>query len=87
MAPFYTANQTFAKTGLGQTWENLKKRSTFLQADEPGWYFPAESPEHYMNASLGVHAAALKQEWDAFLAKNKVTGLGGGGDMPLTNRW
>lgn len=38
-----------------------------------------------MNASLGVHAAALKQEWDAFLAKNKVTGLGGG--MPLTNRW
>ena len=36
-----------------------------------------------MNASMGAGAAALKAEWTAFLAKNKVTGL----SMPLTDRW
>ena len=55
----------------------------FALADEPGWYFPAESPEHYMNASLGASAAALKTEWEAFLVKNKVAGL----SMPSTDRW
>jgi hypothetical protein len=28
-----------------------------------------------MNASLGASAVALRAEWVAFLAKNKVTGL------------
>jgi hypothetical protein len=83
--------------------------TTFALADEPGWYFPAEAPEHYMNASLvrltstlipchsfsqthlkspcaeqGPPAAALKTEWEQFLAEKKVTGLP---PMPLTNRW
>jgi hypothetical protein len=57
--------------------------TTFALADEPGWYFPAESPERLMNASLGARATALKKEWEAFLQKNKVTGL----SMPLTKRW
>ena len=56
--------------------------TTFALADEPGWYFPGESPEHYMNAS-NPHAAQLSTEWEAFLTKNKVTGL----SMPLTDRW
>ena len=57
--------------------------TTFALADEPGWYFPGESPKHFLNTSLGASAAALKTEWEAFLAKNKVTGL----SMPLTDRW
>ena len=28
--------------------------ATFALADEPGWYLPAESPEHYMNQSCKV---------------------------------
>lgn len=58
--------------------------TTFALADEPGWYFPAEAPEHFMNASLGARAAALKTEWQAFLAKNKVTGIA---SEPSTARW
>ncbi len=58
--------------------------TTFALADEPGWYFPAEAPEHYMNASLGPSAAALKTEWEKFLSDKKVTGLPA---IPETNRW
>lgn len=59
---------------------------TFALADEPGWYLPAESPEHFMNVSMGASAVALKAEWAAFLAKNKVVGLSPS-VMPLTDRW
>lgn len=62
--------------------------TTFALADEPGWYFPAEAPQHYMNVSYGAHAVALKEEWEGYLAKNKVTGLARSADgLPLTNRW
>ena len=59
--------------------------TTFALADEPGWYFPAESPQHFMNVtSYGSNAKALQAEWVAFLVEKKITGLAA---LPDTKRW
>ena len=47
--------------------------TTFALADEPGWYLPAQSPEHYV-ANLSTAAGrAVQAEWLRFLQLNKVT--------------
>ena len=40
-------------------------------ADEPGWYFPTESPEKYMNTSTSIYAARQKAEWVAYLEQQQ----------------
>ena len=46
---------------------NTSQVASIAIADEPGWYFPAESPEKYMNASTSIYAGRQKAEWLAFL--------------------
>eukprot|EP01052_Picozoa_sp_SAG31_P014630 SAG31_NODE_916_length_11047_cov_3.507033_12_plen_642_part_00 len=92
-----TLNATYMETWAAAQFKSFyaagfkaEQLTTFALADEPGWYFPGESPERLMNVSLGPRATALQKEWLEFLQKNKVTAADLGQSNPphpSTKRW
>lgn len=50
---------------------DMSQVASIAIADEPGWYFPAESPERYMNTSTSIYAARQKAEWVAYLKQQQ----------------
>ena len=69
---------------------NASEITTFALADEPGWYFPAESPEHYIGNLSTAASRAVQQEWIRFLQLNKITASDfgqTGTPVPSVKRW
>ena len=50
-------------------------------ADEPGWSFPKESPEQYMNTSTSIYAGRQRAEWVAYLKQRQPGMLNTGGSV------
>ena len=68
---------------------NKSEMTTFALADEPGWYFPASSPENLMGTATAAKAAVAK-EWLEFLQLNKISAKDfgqSGQPTPSTRRW
>lgn len=68
---------------------NSSQLTTFALADEPGWYFPRESPEMLMNVST-ARGRALQAEWIRFLSDHHITASDfgqHGTPVPSTKRW
>lgn len=49
----------------------MTQMSNLAIADEPGWRFPADSPEKYMNTSTSIDAGRMKAEWLTYLKKQR----------------